>query len=88
MCLGCAIGCNKSKFSIPLQIFFWIHCLHDHALELLVILGGGGSGGLAAGGRDIVPMAHGLIEDRDRNLVVTIVVEDEEMPGHNLVPLA
>jgi hypothetical protein len=35
-----------------------------------------------------VPMAHGLIEDRDRNLVVAIIVEDEEVPGHDLVPLA
>jgi hypothetical protein len=35
-----------------------------------------------------VPMTHGLIEDRDRNMVLTVVVEDDEVPGHDLVPLA
>jgi hypothetical protein len=33
-------------------------------------------------------MAHGLIEDRDRNLVVAIVVEDNKVAGHDLVVLA
>jgi hypothetical protein len=40
---------------------------------------------LAAGGRDVVPMLHSFIKDRDRNLVVTIVVEDDEVAGHDLV---
>jgi hypothetical protein len=40
---------------------------------------------LAAGGRDVVPMAHSLIKDRDRNLVVAIVVKDDEVAGHDLV---
>jgi hypothetical protein len=34
-----------------------------------------------------VPTTHGLIEDRDHNLVVVIVVEDDEVPDHDLVPL-
>jgi hypothetical protein len=80
MCFECAIGCNESNFSIALH---WIHCIHDHTLELsspwlLVILGGGGgNSGLTAGRRDIVSMTHGLIEDRDRNLVVAVLVEEE-----------
>jgi hypothetical protein len=35
-----------------------------------------------------VPTAHGLIKDRDRNLVVVIVVEDDEVLNHDLMPLA
>jgi hypothetical protein len=36
------------------------------------------------GRRDVVLTAHGLIEDRDHNLVLVIVVEDNEVPGHVL----
>jgi hypothetical protein len=31
-----------------------------------------------------VPTVHDLIEDRDRNLVLAVVVEDDEVPGHNI----
>jgi hypothetical protein len=34
-----------------------------------------------------VPTAHGQIEDRDRNLVLAVVVEDDEVAGHDLVAL-
>jgi hypothetical protein len=35
-----------------------------------------------------VPTTHGLIEERDNNLVVAIIVEDDEIPDHDLVPLS
>jgi hypothetical protein len=35
-----------------------------------------------------VSTAHGLIEDRERNLVVTVIVEDDEVASHDLVALA
>jgi hypothetical protein len=34
-----------------------------------------------------MPPAHGLIEDRDRDPVTAVVVEDDEVAGHDLVPL-
>jgi hypothetical protein len=34
-----------------------------------------------------VPTTHGLIEDRDHQLVVAIVLEDEEVPCHDLVAM-
>jgi hypothetical protein len=35
-----------------------------------------------------LPTAHVLIKDGDRKLIVIVEVEDEEVAGHDVVPLA
>jgi hypothetical protein len=48
-------------------------------LLVVLVVREGGNGGLAAGGRDVLPTAHVVVEDGDHNLMVAFKVEDEEV---------
>jgi hypothetical protein len=56
-------------------------------LLVVLVVGGGGNVGLAAGGHDVLTTTHVAVKDVDRNLMVTVEVEDEEVAGHDNVPL-